>query len=497
MKRRVSFILIQAMMAFCALIHSSTLLARSTNPSQKNAFTICLSSANKTSNLKDFNAVGDGLSDDTIPMIKWLASAQPGTCLYAPPGTYAFSAPLSISTANIAIVGAGPYQTTFKYTGATSDVDLLYIGSPLQQTANVFLEGFKIQSASLMTKGAGLHLQGVVRSQLRDIVADGQDGNGFLCHGIWFDRVDFVRLDDFEARGSQDAIRVNGTVGSGPKADLYLTGGKIALSNVGIHIGGAFGGIIVDNSDIIENNTNVLVDTAIVNEENRELFFNSGCMVDSAVTGDGFLINDSLVTNGTLYIGGWVASSAQNGIHVEHWNGAISIESPTIFNCKEDGILIEDPASIVSISTSTLIRNNGGYGVNSTVPTNTITPGAPPVANTLGGYAPNTHIDFENSQSGYHKFANGRILQWVTTTFTGPANTVLSPNGGNPIPLPIAFPNQTDANTLVAQPYGFANGPMFFTATASPFSNSGVYVNLIASGAVINPQIVQVTVWGW
>jgi Pectate lyase superfamily protein len=491
MKRKIAFILAQAMMTF------SMLLAQNTSPPTINELAINPLYRDRTLNLKDFGAVGDGVSDDTIPMIKWLASAQPGYCLYAPAGTYAFSAPLSIGLPGIAIVGAGPYQTIFKYIGTTSDVDLLYVGSPTTEILNLFLQGFKIQSASPMTEGAGLHLQNIGRSQLRDIVADGQDGNGFLYHGIWFDQIDVTRLDGFEARASQDAIRINGSVGFGPKSDLFIRGGRICLSGVGMHIGGAFGGVVIDDCDISANNTNVLVDTAIANEENREIFFKSGCIVTSALEGDNFLINDALVGGGTFHIGGMVASGAQHGIHVEHWNGFISIESPTIFNCAGDGILLEDIGCMIAISTATIIRNNGGYGVNATVPTYSIFPGPPPLANALGSYAPSTHVDFESSGSGYHKFANGRVLQWITTTITGPANTVLFANGGNPIPLPALFPYQMDANTLIAQPYGFANGPMSLTATAAPFSNSGVYVSLVASGAVINPQTIQVVVWGW
>jgi hypothetical protein len=220
-------------------------------------------------------------------------------------------------------------------------------------------------------------------------------------------------------------------------------------------------------------------------------------MVDGATTGDGFLIDDALVSNGMLYIGGWVASSAQHGINVQHWNGAISIESPTIFNCVGDGLHVQDPNAIIDISNGTVIRNNGGYGVNSTVATNGINPGPAPYANALGGYAPNTHVDFTNSQSGYYKFANGKILQWTTVTVTGLANTLIAANGGNPVLLPIPFPNYMEQNSMSANPYGFANGAMSMTATCSPFSTTGAFVHLVASGDVVNPQTIRIVVWGW
>jgi hypothetical protein len=252
------------------------------------------------------------------------------------------------------------------YTGVTNTIDLLTL-SGSGQIINIELTGFRIASATTMSAGTALHLVNFCRSRLRDVVADGQDGNGNLWNGIWFDRIDMVFCDGFQVVAQNDAIRINGTVGSGPKADLFLANGKIGGAAIGLHIGGAFGGLQVGAVDIIGNNQNVVVDTALASEGNRELFFSDQCMVDSALTGDGYYINDTLAGSGWLSIGGWVASSAGSGIHVIAWAGWISISAGTIFNNRADGIRIDTASPAIVLGTQTVVRSNGGYGVNATV----------------------------------------------------------------------------------------------------------------------------------
>lgn len=64
-------------------------------------------------------------------------------------------------------------------------------------------------SKTRMTDGAAIHIKWVGRLVLRDVVADGQNGNGSLWNGFWFGQIDMVRLDGFEARAQNDAIRVS------------------------------------------------------------------------------------------------------------------------------------------------------------------------------------------------------------------------------------------------------------------------------------------------
>jgi Pectate lyase superfamily protein len=335
-----------------------------------------------------FGAKADGASDDSVAMQKWIDAMSKGSEGELPAGNYRFSIPLVAKFSEGSIKGAGPYRTVLTYGGRDSTSDILAIGDGKNQYRNWFLSGFRVTSTTKMTGGAALRLKMLGRSMLRDIIADGQDGNGNLWIGIWFDAIDVVSLNGFESRAQNDAIRVNGTKGPGPKADLFVLQGKIAESGVGIHIGGGFGGINVDQTDIIHNQINVLIDTAIVHEGNREVFFGLTSMNDSASQGDGVLVDDDLAGSATLVLGGWIASASQNCVHVRAWHGSVlSISAPEIFNCRKDGIYVEDPTTRIDIGAATQVRANRGWGINSSAPTRNVHIAVSPFNNALGPFS--------------------------------------------------------------------------------------------------------------
>jgi hypothetical protein len=88
------------------------------------------------------------------------------------------------------------------------------------------------------------------------------------------------------------------------------------------------------------------------------------------------------------------------------------------------------------------------------------------------------------------------IEQWVQATFTGPANSILAPVGGNPIPLPMAFPNNMFNYSIICTPAGFANGVQNLTVTANPNALTGLSIFLISSGTVSSSQRVNCRVLG-
>jgi len=318
-------------------------------------------------------AVCDGVADDTSALAAWAAAATTGAALYIPHGTCTTRAAIVFpSVSRISLVGDGSGASRILYTGTNTSNSIVIIGpGGVNCVTQWTIRGISILSNTAMTGGAGLLFNGLCRSDITDIIADGQDGNGNLYIGAWFNGVDRINLRGFDLRGQADALRVNG-VTNGPQADLLIMQGKLSLSAQGLHVAGGFGGLIVDQTDIISNNTEVLIDTSLTGTSNRELMFGPGAALD--ITSGGAGVGLSLLdpgSNSSLYLTGtWVASS-QGGdcislaSAVSSWD--INIVGGTIFNCHRDGIRNNSSSSSLRLNISNVqFRNVGGYAINST-----------------------------------------------------------------------------------------------------------------------------------
>jgi hypothetical protein len=324
--------------------------------------------ANLPLSVKDCGAAGNGINDDTAAIRAAVAAAaREDRPLYFPAGTYRFSSTITVTQQRAAWFGAGHKQTVLLYAGASTTNDLIVFGDGVDQIIGCQIEGFRIRSSTTMTAGCALRLRKFCRSIMRGVVADGQDGDKKLCHGIYFEEVDHVVCRDFETSVQQTGVAVCGGVGVAAKADLYLSGFKISGGTVGLHIGGAFGGIYCDHFDIIVNAVNVKIDEALRNEVNREVFFGNGA-IDSALTGPNVLINSPSQGNCWYQFNGtWVATSAGTGIRVQAANSQkVLVAGGRHYNNAGDAIRIED-ARCVALVTGNSITTNRGYGINPAV----------------------------------------------------------------------------------------------------------------------------------
>jgi len=336
-------------------------------------------------------------ADNTTALQAFFAALQAypgGVKGVLPSGILRFTTPLDALNvkSGFSLVGSGIGATTLLYTGASTTVDLL----KLNNCANFSLFGFTIDSQTVMTAGTGLHLENCGHGMLTEIKVGGQSGSTHvgsdsnshynLWNGFWFDRVDQITLQNFEAAAQNDGMRVNGNLGAlGGKAGLFIQFGKILGSKVGLHVGGAFGGVMVDNTDIIANWNNVVVDQTLAAENNREVFFGVNVSCDSSGTvgtptspgpvnpgggaiGDNVLLNDP--GGGFFVVKGWIASSFNGGhcIHVMNWAGVVRVDGAVVayaFDGK-DGIRINTDTPDVIVTPGTNIHGITGWGINKT-----------------------------------------------------------------------------------------------------------------------------------
>jgi hypothetical protein len=250
-----------------------------------------------------------------------------------------------------------------------------------------------VLSKTVMTGGAAIHLQNAGRVTLKNIVADGQNGNHHLWNGLWFDQTDMITVDGFEAQAQNDGLRVSalGVASSTPQYDLFVTNGKITGSGVGLHVGGGFDNAHFDDMELTNNGQNVVIDNGITAFKNQEVVFGRNFVTDQATTGDDFYIND-ILANRTNYcniaISGVVThSNNANGIHVKNWpNCFLTVDSPYIIANAQAGVQIDDASTIVSISPHTLVTGNGGWGVFASLPSDNIVSAGNAFDNTAGEY---------------------------------------------------------------------------------------------------------------
>jgi hypothetical protein len=362
---------------------------------------------------EDYGVVPDA-GDNTAPLQAFFAALQArttGVKGVLPSGILRFTTPLPVLNGRQgwALAGSGQSVTWLHYTGADTTVDIM----KLTGCANFSLSGFTIDSGTVMTAGTGLHLDNCAHGCLTEIKLAGQsgtvhigsDGNMHynLWNGFWFDKTDTVTLSNFEATAQNDAVRVNGGVGStGGKAGLFIQFGKIMGAHIGLRVGGAFGGINVDNTDIIGNWNNLVVDQALAAESNREVFIGVNVSIDSSgalgtptspgpSNPGGGQIGDNVVLNdpqgGFFVLKCWVSYTLNGGhcIHITQWSGVVRIDGAMLLYATGgcDGIRIDTDAPDVIITPGTHIHGVSGWGINKTVGMKPIS-GAP-VFTTQGG----------------------------------------------------------------------------------------------------------------
>lgn len=350
-----------------------------------------------------YGAVCDGSTDDSVALQAWLNAASATVGLLVPNATCAFATPLTRTTITfpLAMYGGGSYSSILKYTGATTTADILLLGNNTTSSLNGYFSNFRIASSTTMTAGAAMHLRLFGNTFFDGVVFDGQAGAAGtpkLWNGLYGDKTDSIYVTRVDATARNDCYVVNGKVGGAapaPKADMTITGGgKIFnCAGAGIHVGGAFGGLVCGTMNIESNGIGVLVDTALAAEGNREIFLSSACAIDASQTGPNIKIDDALASNGTIQVAGWVATTVAAttaNIDVVHWTGQLSVNSPAIFNATGDGIRLRDTTTVMGLSSATQIHDNAGYGVNCSGGAMTILAGVTvPYTNTSGSYSSN------------------------------------------------------------------------------------------------------------
>ncbi len=345
---------------------------------------------------QDFGAKGDGVTIDTAALVAWLDAVSDTKSGYIPAGTYLFDQPLQKSGNGITLRGDA-YASILKYVGSSTTNDLIVFGDGTNNQSNWLLSGFRVTSGTTMTQGYALHMQRFSDSFVDKVIADGMDGSRTLWNGYFFDGCHEVWLNDFGVECQYNGLSVSGNDGAS-NADLYLSNGYANFcSAAGIRCGGGFGGLFIGtNVEILGNGyAGLAIDNTINNLPNREFIISDGATFDGLgdhTTYD-IVVDSENSAAGQILIDCFMGSAVENAIYIKNWNtGAVSIGSPEIFNCVGDAIKVDDPTVLLTVADNTMIRSNGGYGINATVALNTEIHGNPYMStNESGDWSPLTY----------------------------------------------------------------------------------------------------------
>lgn len=88
-----------------------------------------------------YNAVGDGLADDTTAVQSALTAGAQGT-VYFPAGTYKITAALTLTAANTIICGAGMFTSQIRWAAASAGTLLTITGGNSVQFRDIWLNGY-------------------------------------------------------------------------------------------------------------------------------------------------------------------------------------------------------------------------------------------------------------------------------------------------------------------------------------------------------------------
>lgn len=378
-----------------------------------------------TVSLKDFGAVGDGVTDDTAAINSFLAATGNNLAGYIPSGTYRFTAPLNAVIANnVTIYGPG----YLLYTGSASPAsDLLTFGDGVSLYQYLDLSFGGIGSSTSLTANFAIRIKKFVGVNI-DTIVNGPVGNqGNLYRGVWFDNTSTINLgtSQFYTK-DKNILWNNGSELHCAFAQIYgvLVAGQ--GSGTGIHIAGGCGGFYLENANQLYNDYGVLIDNAVSATGNSQMFFDTGTL-DTNKTAAVFVndsVSDPLSKN--IHFGCWAASTtAGSGLVISNWrDGKVYITTAKIINHSGAGVYINDATVRVEASNASRISNNN-VGIDSGVAV-TVRGNPAPFTNTTANFG--TLVSVENTLNGLQRIVQDPTKGWMISSVS---NSLVLASGAN------------------------------------------------------------------
>lgn len=292
-----------------------------------------------TLNVKDFGAVVDGVTDDTLAFQRGIneAIARKGI-LQLPGGTMKITPPIVVTGQNWELVGSGQSATII--TSSTTTGDVLTIGDGVAVPASVTIRNLRFTSSVARASGASLRIRNGFDIEVEDVSFD---ANQAIC----------LQLDGGANQylyRIKNLITFTGSIGmligrsGGTVQNVWWEGGTVTnATDTGVLLENV-SGMFATNTEVLTCNKGIATYPAAGQQVKAVLM--EACFVDSSVT-DGLC----LLTNGgdvrdCNFSSVWAASNGKpagnSGILVSPGTGTVK------------GINFTNPRVV----------NNGGHGIN-------------------------------------------------------------------------------------------------------------------------------------
>lgn len=286
--------------------------------------------------VKDFGAVGDGVTDDLNAFLAAVASFGPtGGAIYVPPGDYLVSDQITFDKP-IYMFGAGAKSTTIITNDPTGNVILFDV-------AYCQVEKMCFDAAVTRTAGAYIAMSiNVIRSRVRDFtMLNGFTGIAATCvDSVWIDTGDI-----FDTVSNGYGIRLLGDGVTAAGNDIYINkvtmSGNANLAAAGIQITNN-GAINITDCDIIRHGNGIQIEPGA--GEVATSIYIENTYFDTSTNGMWIVPGAGGTVQGVRAVGTWFGNQSGYGVVCAAGSGTcggIELISPHVSDNATGGILLD------------------------------------------------------------------------------------------------------------------------------------------------------------
>jgi len=326
--------------------------------------------------VKDFGAVGDGVTNDTVAIQRaWDFAKIVGGSIFLPPGVYLVSSAINITgCSNILFYGAGNDASIIRSTSTTADV-FYDSGTSWWRT----FRDFSISSSVTKTAGSSFNLAGERRGLFDRVKITGHF-NGFKLLG--FEQTELRSCSVTTPSGAGASIQCGTSGSAGQGANLLINScflrGSDDVSQLPASVLGLYGILIYDVDAVFAMNTDigayVLNDVYIAPATRTANHFFTQCFFDATKSSDCVQMGGAGTKQQISFVGCWFASAGKlTGGNVEACGiraynaGAyqdIIFSGTRFYNCAGSGMLLEMPGADFNVSGCNFISNGNSAVTN-------------------------------------------------------------------------------------------------------------------------------------